>query len=54
MADFADYVMPELQKRGIYREDYEGSTLRENLFGPGHARAADTHASAAFRPGGSA
>ena len=51
VADFADYVMPELQKRGIYREDYEGSTLRENLFGPGRARAADTHASAAFRPG---
>lgn len=29
--DFVDLVVPELQARGIYREDYEGTTLRENL-----------------------
>ena len=29
--DFVDYVIPELQKRGIFREEYTGSTLRENL-----------------------
>jgi FMN-dependent oxidoreductase (nitrilotriacetate monooxygenase family) len=29
--DFIDLVVPELQKRGIYRCDYEGRTLRENL-----------------------
>ena len=29
--DFADGVVPLLQKRGIYRTAYEGSTLRENL-----------------------
>jgi hypothetical protein len=24
-------VVPELQRRGIYRRDYTGSTFRENL-----------------------
>lgn len=29
--DFVDKVVPELQRRGIFRKDYEGKTLRENL-----------------------
>ena len=29
--DFVDRVIPELQKRGIFRKEYEGPTLRENL-----------------------
>src|SRR5580692_6060093 len=29
--DFVDRVVPELQRRGIYRREYEGKTLRENL-----------------------
>ena len=29
--DFVDRVVPELQRRGIFREEYEGNTLRENL-----------------------
>lgn len=29
--DFVDLVVPELQRRGLYREEYEGSTLREHL-----------------------
>ncbi len=29
--DFVDKVVPELQKRGIFRKQYEGRTLRENL-----------------------
>lgn len=29
--DFADQVVPILQQRGLYRRDYEGATLRENL-----------------------
>lgn len=29
--DFVDQVVPILQKRGIYRTEYEGETLRENL-----------------------
>jgi FMN-dependent oxidoreductase (nitrilotriacetate monooxygenase family) len=29
--DFVDMVIPELQRRGIFRTEYEGKTLRENL-----------------------
>ena len=29
--DFVDMVVPELQRRGLFRTDYEGRTLRENL-----------------------
>jgi FMN-dependent oxidoreductase (nitrilotriacetate monooxygenase family) len=30
-ADFVHYVIPELQRRGLYHLDYTGTTLRENL-----------------------
>jgi FMN-dependent oxidoreductase (nitrilotriacetate monooxygenase family) len=29
--EFVDQVVPELQRRGIFRREYEGRTLRENL-----------------------
>jgi FMN-dependent oxidoreductase (nitrilotriacetate monooxygenase family) len=29
--DFVDQVIPELQRRGLFRKEYEGKTLRENL-----------------------
>ena len=29
--DFVDLVIPELQQRGLFRTEYEGTTLRENL-----------------------
>lgn len=29
--DFVEKVVPELQRRGLFRREYEGSTLRENL-----------------------
>jgi FMN-dependent oxidoreductase (nitrilotriacetate monooxygenase family) len=29
--DFAEKVVPELQRRGLFRREYEGTTLRENL-----------------------
>ncbi|MCZ6838025.1 MAG: LLM class flavin-dependent oxidoreductase [Alphaproteobacteria bacterium] len=29
--DFCDRVVPELQRRGLFRRAYEGATLRENL-----------------------
>jgi hypothetical protein len=29
--DFVDLVIPELQSRGLFRGDYEGATLRENM-----------------------
>ena len=47
--DFVDKVVPELQRRGIFRTEYEGATLRENLglarpanrfFEPEHSREA--------------
>jgi len=43
--DFVDLVIPELQRRNLFRKEYEGSTLRENLglkrppFGAGKLRA---------------
>lgn len=47
--DFVDRVVPELQRRGLYRTAYEGRTLRENLglprpdnrFFPATAKAAE-------------
>ena len=29
--DFCAQVVPELQRRGLFRRDYEGKTLRDNL-----------------------
>jgi len=29
--DFVELVVPELQGRGLFRTEYEGTTLRENL-----------------------
>jgi len=31
LQDFVDGVVPILQKRGIFRKDYEGRTLRDHL-----------------------
>jgi len=31
LEDFCDKVVPELQRRGLFRREYEGATLRENL-----------------------
>jgi hypothetical protein len=29
--DFVNLVVPELQRRGLFRRDYSGSTLRDHL-----------------------
>ena len=29
--DFVDKVVPELQRRGLYRKEYSGTTLRDHL-----------------------
>jgi alkanesulfonate monooxygenase len=29
--DFVDRVVPELQRRGLFRRAYEGTTLRDHL-----------------------
>ena len=31
LADFIELVVPELRRRGLFRHEYEGKTLRENL-----------------------
>ncbi|MBB1493139.1 LLM class flavin-dependent oxidoreductase [Paracoccus sp. MC1854] len=31
LTDFVNLVIPELQRRGLFRTEYEGQTLRENL-----------------------
>ncbi|WP_080792153.1 NtaA/DmoA family FMN-dependent monooxygenase [Corynebacterium pacaense] len=38
--EFVERVVPELQDRGVYRSDYPGITLRENLGLPPHRPAA--------------
>ncbi|MDC4351290.1 LLM class flavin-dependent oxidoreductase [Acinetobacter baumannii] len=34
-ADVVEFIVPELQKRGVYQTSYEQGTLREKLFGAG-------------------
>jgi FMN-dependent oxidoreductase (nitrilotriacetate monooxygenase family) len=43
VTDFADLVIPELQRRGLFRTEYEGTTLRENLGLPMPRSQFDTH-----------
>jgi FMN-dependent oxidoreductase (nitrilotriacetate monooxygenase family) len=50
-ADFIDLVIPELQERGLYKTVYEEGTLREKLFGRGHARLPASHHGARYRAG---
>lgn len=50
--DFARFVVPELQKRGAMRTSYEGSTLRENLFGAGNQQLFADHPGAAYHRDG--
>jgi alkanesulfonate monooxygenase len=53
--DFVDLVIPVLQRRGLFRTEYEGTTLREHLGLPPavsrYARAAGPPAAAARRRG---
>jgi hypothetical protein len=48
LSDVVDMVVPELQRRGLFRTEYEGRTLRENLGvpWPTHRRAALARAAA--------
>jgi len=48
--DFIELVVPELRRRGRFREKYnEGETLRERLLGAGNARLLPEHYGAQFR-----
>ena len=48
IADFAELVVPELQRRGVVWTEYEGATLREKLYGPGQVRLRTDHPGHAF------
>ncbi|HSI84649.1 MAG TPA: LLM class flavin-dependent oxidoreductase, partial [Candidatus Methylacidiphilales bacterium] len=47
--DFVTHVVPELQRRGLFRREYQGSTLREDL---GLVRPANPHTVAPAQAGG--
>lgn len=48
--DFIELVVPELRRRGRFRESYEdGETLRERLFGAGNARLLADHPGSRYR-----
>jgi len=47
--DFIEGVVPVLQRRGLMQTDYEEGTLREKLFGKGHARLREPHPAARSR-----
>lgn len=50
--DFVELIVPELRKRGRFRESYaDGETLRERVFGQGRARLPETHHGARYRGG---
>ena len=48
--DFVDLVVPELERRGRVRKEYEGSTLRESFFGRGRIRLPDRHPAKRLTP----
>jgi long-chain alkane monooxygenase len=47
-SDIVAHLVPELQKRGRYKQDYAPGTLREKLLGRG-PRLPNTHAGARYR-----
>ena len=47
--DTVDMIVPELQRRGLFRREYETETLREHYFGKGMQRTRSDHPSARFR-----
>jgi FMN-dependent oxidoreductase (nitrilotriacetate monooxygenase family) len=47
--DVVDLVVPELQRRGLYKTEYAAGTLREKLYGPGRARLPESHPAARVR-----
>lgn len=49
--DIVEFIVPELQKRGVYQEEYAQGTLRNKLFGKGD-RLPNSHRGAKYRVGG--
>ena len=49
--DVVEFIVPELQKRGVYQESYTEGSLRHKLFGNGD-RLPSSHRGAKYRVGG--
>ena len=49
--DVVRYIVPELQRRGAYKQEYAAGSLRHKLFGQGD-RLPDWHLAAQYRVGG--
>ncbi len=47
--EFIELVVPELQRRGIFKREYREGTLREKLYGEGRARLSVPHPGALHR-----
>ena len=47
--DITDMLVPELVRRGRYKDAYKKGTLREKLFGAGRARLAAPHPATQYR-----
>ena len=47
-ADVVNHLVPELQRRGVYKHEYTPGTLREKLFGAG-PRLPANHPGARYR-----
>jgi FMN-dependent oxidoreductase (nitrilotriacetate monooxygenase family) len=47
--DFVDGVVPVLQGRGLVQREYSPGTLREKIYGAGHAHLLDRHPAARYR-----
>jgi alkanesulfonate monooxygenase len=50
-ASFVDLVVPELQRRGVYKTHYEEGTLREKLYGRGRSYLPCDHPGSSYRFG---
>ena len=48
--DFVELVVPELQRRGVYKQDYAAGTYRDKLFGRG-PHLAPPHPALRYRAG---
>jgi alkanesulfonate monooxygenase SsuD/methylene tetrahydromethanopterin reductase-like flavin-dependent oxidoreductase (luciferase family) len=48
LTDVVELLVPELQRRGVYKKQYQPGTLREKLFGNG-PRLPETHPAANYR-----
>lgn len=49
--DVVEFIVPQLQKRGLYQEEYQKGSLRNKLFNKGD-RLSDEHIGAKYRIGG--